>query len=74
MSEICNFQKRVNLVIGTTETDADLVQSPIVGEKLSTSGMLLEPYEGILEHTEEEIFCGIPSNETDPQWMEGDEE
>lgn len=69
MSELDNFQK-VNLVIGETESEADLVQSPIVGEKFSTSGMLLDPYEAVLEHTEEEIFDGIPADETDPKWME----
>jgi hypothetical protein len=69
MSEICANQQ-VNLVYSGNETTGEIVSSPMVGEKINTSGMLLDPYEGILEDTGVEVFYGIPFDTVGKEWMQ----
>ena len=68
MSEIDRNQ--VNLMYHGNETVGEIVSSPMVGEKINTSGMLLDPYEGVLEYTGQEFFDGIPEDTPDKEWME----
>ena len=52
------------------ETDAELVEGALVGDKIAVGGMLLEPYEAVIENTGEEIYEGIPEGETGNEWLE----
>lgn len=55
------------------ETDAELVDSALVGEKIAVSGMLLDPYEAVIENSGKEVYSGIPEDHPDKEWMECDE-
>jgi hypothetical protein len=52
------------------ETVGEIVSSPMIGEKINTSGILLEPYEGIVEDTGQELFDGVPEDNPGDEWME----
>jgi hypothetical protein len=69
MSEICE-NKKVNLMYHGEETVGEIVSSPMVGEKIKVSGMLLEPYEGVLEESSEDLFRDIPEETPGDEWME----
>lgn len=68
MSEIDRNQ--VKLMYHGNETVGEIVSSSMVGEKINASGMLLDPYEGVLEYTGQEIFDGIPEDTPDEEFME----
>lgn len=69
MSEIDRNQK-VNMMYHGKETIGEIVSSPMVGEKINASGMLLDPYEGVLENTGQEMFDGIPEDNPGDEWKE----
>ena len=52
------------------ETDAELVEGTLVGDKIAVSGMLLDPYEAVIESNGEEIYEGLPEDEPGKEWME----
>ncbi len=55
-------------------TVGEIVTSPIMGEKIKTSGMLLEPYEAVLESEvgdgEKPYLQGVPEDTPGEEWME----
>jgi hypothetical protein len=57
------------------ETDVELVKGALVGDKIATSGMLLEPYEAVIEGDgSTEIYGGLPEDNPKKEWMEDSEE
>jgi hypothetical protein len=56
------------------ETDVELVGGALVGDKISAAGMLLDPYEAVIENTGDEVYEGIPEDTPDEEWMEDSEE
>lgn len=74
MNDIQTETRKVNLLLNTSESCGEILDSPIVGEKISTSGMLMDPHEVVLETTEEEVFQGIPEDHPEDKWMEEDVE
>lgn len=55
------------------ETDVSLVEGGFIGDKIATGGMLLDPYEAVIESNGEEIYPGLPDDHPEKEWLEDDE-
>ncbi len=67
------MKERTKALYRGKETDVSLVEGGLVGDKIATSGMLLEPYEAVIESNGEEIYDGLPDDHPEEKWMEEDE-
>lgn len=69
------MEDRTKALYKGKETDVELVKGTLVGDKIATSGMLLDPYEAVIEGDgSTEIYSGLPEDTPDKEWMEDSEE
>lgn len=69
------MEDRTKALYKGEETDVELVKGALVGDKIATSGMLLDPYEAVIEGDgSSEIYENLPNDTPEKEWMEDYEE
>jgi hypothetical protein len=59
---------KTNALYKGEETEIELVSSPMIGDKIAVDGKLLDPYETVIETTDNVIYVGIPCDCPEDKW------